>query len=61
MSTVVTRAEPHNLQLLHPTQNRVLTVREMARLQGFPDYFVLLWGSVEYGPSLVRSAVVQDR
>ncbi|KAI8913753.1 hypothetical protein DFJ77DRAFT_46145 [Powellomyces hirtus] len=25
---------------LHPEQNRVLTVREMARAQGFPDHFV---------------------
>jgi DNA (cytosine-5)-methyltransferase 1 len=38
--TVVTRAEPHNLRLLHPTQNRVLSIRENARCQGFPDHFV---------------------
>ncbi|MCT8865128.1 DNA cytosine methyltransferase [Shewanella xiamenensis] len=25
---------------LHPTENRVITVREAARLQGFPDWFV---------------------
>lgn len=29
----VTRAEPHNLQLLHPEQDRVLTIRENARCQ----------------------------
>ena len=34
--TVVTRAEPHNLQLVHPNQDRVLTVREMARGQVRP-------------------------
>uniref|UniRef100_A0A453TBI0 DNA (cytosine-5-)-methyltransferase n=2 Tax=Aegilops tauschii subsp. strangulata TaxID=200361 RepID=A0A453TBI0_AEGTS len=39
--TVVTRAEPHNQAILHPTQHRVLTVRENARLQGFPDYYRL--------------------
>lgn len=39
--TVVTRAEPHNQIILHPTQARVLTVRENARLQGFPDYYRL--------------------
>lgn len=31
--TVVTRAEPHNLQLIHPQQDRVLTIRENARCQ----------------------------
>ncbi|CAK9140068.1 unnamed protein product [Ilex paraguariensis] len=40
--TVVTRAEPHNQAILHPQQNRVLSIRENARLQGFPDYYKLL-------------------
>ncbi|KAM0917706.1 hypothetical protein ACQ4PT_009169 [Festuca glaucescens] len=39
VSTVVTGAEPHNQAVLHPSQARVLTVRENARLQGFPDYY----------------------
>ncbi|KAH7843378.1 hypothetical protein Vadar_015896 [Vaccinium darrowii] len=39
--TVVTRAEPHNQCILHPGQDRVLTVRENARLQGFPDWYKL--------------------
>ncbi|GMH11523.1 hypothetical protein Nepgr_013364 [Nepenthes gracilis] len=39
--TVVTRAEPHNQIILHPFQDRVLTIRENARLQGFPDYYQL--------------------
>ncbi|GAB4835134.1 hypothetical protein Ancab_000043 [Ancistrocladus abbreviatus] len=39
--TVVTRAEPHNQVILHPEQDRVLTIRENARLQGFPDYYQL--------------------
>ncbi|CAH9119436.1 unnamed protein product [Cuscuta epithymum] len=42
--TVVTRAEPHNQAIVHPLQDRVLTIRENARLQGFPDYYKL------YGP-----------
>lgn len=39
--TVVTRAEPHNQIILHPEQDRVLSIRENARLQGFPDYYKL--------------------
>lgn len=39
VSTVVTfphiRAQP----ILHPEQDRILTLRECARLQGFPDYY----------------------
>lgn len=31
--TVVGRAEPHNLKLVHPTQHRVLSVLENARCQ----------------------------
>ncbi|XP_012574570.1 putative DNA (cytosine-5)-methyltransferase CMT1 [Cicer arietinum] len=41
VSTVVTRAEPHNQALLHPAQDRVLSIRENARLQGFPDCYKL--------------------
>ncbi|XP_048425983.1 DNA (cytosine-5)-methyltransferase CMT3 isoform X2 [Pyrus x bretschneideri] len=39
--TVVTRAEPHNQAIMHPEQDRVLTIRENARLQGFPDFYRL--------------------
>lgn len=44
VATVVTRAEPHNQIVLHPQQDRVLTIRENARLQGFLDCYKL------YGP-----------
>ncbi|XP_037497648.1 putative DNA (cytosine-5)-methyltransferase CMT1 isoform X2 [Jatropha curcas] len=50
VATVVTRAEPHNQVVLHPVQDRVLTIRENARLQGFPDCYQL------YGPVKERSA-----
>lgn len=32
-STVVTRAEPHQMRLLHPLQHRVISIRENARCQ----------------------------
>ncbi|KAI5675160.1 hypothetical protein M9H77_06110 [Catharanthus roseus] len=40
--TVVGRAEPHNQTITHPLQDRVLTIRENSRLQGFPDYYRLV-------------------
>eukprot|EP00898_Chlorokybus_atmophyticus_P000657 jgi/Chlat1/1592/Chrsp124S01860 len=39
LSTVVTLADPHAQRICHPHQDRVLTVRECARSQGFPDYY----------------------
>ncbi|KAF5190586.1 DNA (cytosine-5)-methyltransferase [Thalictrum thalictroides] len=48
VSTVVTRPEPHNQVILHPEQDRVLSIRENARLQGFPDYYKL------FGPEKER-------
>ncbi|KAL5550863.1 hypothetical protein UlMin_001039 [Ulmus minor] len=37
--TVLTFPSCHNQCILHPEQDRILTVREYARLQGFPDYY----------------------
>ncbi|XP_052176411.1 DNA (cytosine-5)-methyltransferase CMT2-like isoform X2 [Diospyros lotus] len=37
--TVLCRPDLHNQAILHPEQDRVLTIRECARLQGFPDYY----------------------
>ncbi|MEW5305299.1 MAG: hypothetical protein WDW36_007850 [Sanguina aurantia] len=45
--TVVTRAEPHNLQLVHYKQSRVHSIRVMARSQGFPDYYVLTGDGID--------------
>nr|GEV78179.1 reverse transcriptase domain-containing protein [Tanacetum cinerariifolium] len=53
VSTVVTRPQPHNQAILHRVQGRVLTIRENARLQGFPDYYKL------FGP--VRERKNQNR
>ncbi|KAK9928176.1 hypothetical protein M0R45_025322 [Rubus argutus] len=37
--TVLTFPSCHNQIVLHPEQDRILTLRECARLQGFPDYY----------------------
>ncbi len=42
--TITASATPENSGILHPVQNRRFTVREIARIQSFPDDFVF------YGP-----------
>ncbi|KAL1121193.1 hypothetical protein V6Z11_D01G215800 [Gossypium hirsutum] len=56
VNTVVTRAEPHNQTVIHPSQNRVLTIRENARLQGFPDCYKL-FGTIKERYIQVGNAV----
>lgn len=36
-STILTKCDPHWGTYIHPTQDRVLSVREAARIQSFPD------------------------
>jgi len=38
-STLLTKCDPHWGAYVHPTQDRTISVREAARLQGFPDKF----------------------
>ncbi|KAK9272088.1 hypothetical protein L1049_002457 [Liquidambar formosana] len=45
--TVFCRPDSHFQANLHPEQDRVLTVRESARLQGFPDYYKFCGGIQE--------------
>ncbi|KAL0312383.1 UNVERIFIED_CONTAM: DNA (cytosine-5)-methyltransferase CMT2 [Sesamum radiatum] len=39
VSTVVTFPYVRSQAVLHPEQDRLLTIREYARLQGFPDFY----------------------
>ena len=38
-STILTKCDPHWGAYIHPTQDRTISLREAARLQGFPDKF----------------------
>ena len=37
--TVLTKCDPHWGSYVHPEQHRVVSVREAARLQSFPDHY----------------------
>ncbi len=39
-STILTKCDIHWGTYIHPHQDRIITVREAARLQSFPDHFV---------------------
>ena len=38
--TITAAAQPENCGIIHPTENRRYNVREIARIQTFPDDFV---------------------
>lgn len=43
-STILTKCDPHWGSFFHPHEDRVISVREAARFQSFPDHFVFLGG-----------------
>lgn len=51
-STILTKCDPHWGAYLHPTEDRTITVREAARLQGFPDCF--RFAGTKIGPQYVQ-------
>lgn len=55
-STILTKCDPHWGAYFHPTENRVISVREAARLQSFPDR-CRFWGSVTDQYKQVGNAV----
>lgn len=55
-STILTKCDPHWGAYIHPSQNRVLSVREAARLQSFPDR-IRFYGSLTEQYEQVGNAV----
>lgn len=55
-STILTKCDPHWGTFIHPTQERVISVREAARIQSFPDR-VQFFGSLSEQYEQVGNAV----
>ena len=56
-STLLTKCDPHWGAYIHPRQNRTISVREAARLQGFPDTFQFAGASINKHYVQVGNAV----
>lgn len=56
-STVLTKCDPHWGAYVHPLHDRTISVREAARLQGFPDSFVFAGTKVSKHYEQVGNAV----
>jgi DNA (cytosine-5)-methyltransferase 1 len=55
--TITAAGTPENSGILHPTENRRYTVREIARIQSFPDKFIFVGGSVSSKYHQIGNAV----
>jgi len=56
-STLLTKCDPHWGAYVHPTEDRTISVREAARLQGFPDIFQFAGDSLSKHYEQVGNAV----
>ena len=45
--TITASAQPENCGITHPTENRRYTIREIARIQTFPDDFLFIDDSLK--------------
>ncbi len=55
--TVTAAFKPENAGVWHPTKNRVLSVREIARIQSFPDWWIFYGRSVKSKYQQIGNAV----
>ena len=55
--TMTAEFKPENCAVMHPVKNRPLSVREAARIQSFPDWFVFRGGGVKSKYRQIGNAV----
>lgn len=55
--TITASAQPENCGITHPFKNRRYTVREIARIQSFPDDFVFPYKSIQDAYKVIGNAV----
>ena len=55
--TITAAFKPENAGVWHPTENRIFSVREVARFQTFPDDFVFLGSSIKSKYEQIGNAV----
>lgn len=55
--TITAAATPENSGIIHPTENRRYSVREIARIQSFPDDYVFVGSSIPSKYKVIGNAV----
>ena len=55
--TITAAATPENSGILHPIENRRYSVREIARIQSFPDDYIFIGDSLSSKYKIIGNAV----
>jgi DNA (cytosine-5)-methyltransferase 1 len=55
--TITASAQPENCGILHPIEHRRYTVREIARIQSFPDNFIFNLQNIQNSYKVIGNAV----
>jgi DNA (cytosine-5)-methyltransferase 1 len=55
--TITASAQPENCGITHPFENRRFTIREIARIQSFPDDFVFPYTTIANAYKVIGNAV----
>jgi DNA (cytosine-5)-methyltransferase 1 len=55
--TITASAQPENCGITHPFENRRFTIREIARIQSFPDNFIFPYTKIANAYKVIGNAV----